>query len=75
MAVNNITTLRSVARVLPRTRSFSDGFVPGAEVRVGKSRTFVPYEQLRAVADAFHDICDEYEAAEREGRLGLAVEE
>ena len=64
-----IATLRSATRATPQTRTFSDGYVPGVEIKVGKSRTFVPYEQLRAVADVLHDTCDLYEEAERQGRL------
>jgi len=69
-----LTTLRASVRVLPRTRTFRDGFVPGVEVRAGKARTFVPYEQLRAVADALHDAADLYEEAERQGRLAEVAE-
>lgn len=65
-----ITTMRSIVRVKPYAWRDGESIIPGASARRGKANLFVPYEQLREVADMFHDIADDYEAAERAGTLG-----
>lgn len=64
-----ITTMRSIVRTKPYSWHDGDAVIPGASLRLSKANLFVPYEQMREVADMLHDICDAYDEAEAEGRL------
>lgn len=64
-----ITTMRSIVRIKPYSWHDGDAIIPGASLRLSKANLFVPYEQMREVADMLHDICDTYDEAERQGRL------
>lgn len=68
-----IATLRNVVTVKPFTRHVAEGIIPGANIAVSRVKIFVPYEQLRAIADALHDLCDVYEEADRKGQLAELV--
>lgn len=39
----------------------SPGAIPGARLYGGRYHVFIPGRGLRAVADALHDLADEYE--------------
>lgn len=65
-----ITTMRSTVRVKAYAWRDGEAIIPGASLRRSKANLFVPYEQLRAVADQLHDLADDYEEAERAGTLG-----
>ena len=64
-----IVTLRNIVSVKPFTRRVTDGVIPGANIAVSRAKIFVPYEQLRTIADSLHDLCDVYEEADRKGQL------
>lgn len=70
-----ITTPRAAVQVRSTTRRFGDEISPGVMITSGRSRVFAHYAYLREVADALHDACDEFEQAEREGRLGEGATE
>ena len=70
-----ISDPRAKLQVQPSIRRMGDAVSPGAMVVTSRARVFVHYAQLRQVADALHDICDEFEAAEREDRLDVKEEE
>lgn len=65
-----VTNMRSNARVKPHAWRDGEDLIPGASVRRSKANLFIPFAQLREVADQLHDIADEYEEAERAGTLG-----
>lgn len=75
MFISTIIPFRTTPRARPRIRRIEGGINPGVELSIARARIFIPYEGLRQTADALHDACDEYETAEREGRLGLEVDE
>lgn len=70
---NTIATLRNVVSVKPFTRRVPEGIIPGANIAVSRAKIFVPYEQLRTIADSLHDLCDAYEEADRKGQLAELV--
>lgn len=70
-----IATMHNTVRVKTYTRRVAEGIIPGAEVRVSKANVFIPFEQLRAIADSLHDICDMYEEQAQNGTLGASFEE
>ena len=70
---NTIATLRNVVSVKPFTRRVPEGIIPGANIAVSRAKIFVPYEQLRTIADSLHDLCDTYEEADRKGQLAELV--
>ena len=70
---NTIATLRNVVSVKPFTRRVPEGIIPGANIAVPRAKIFVPYEQLRTIADSLHDLCDVYEEADRKGQLAELV--
>ena len=70
---NTIATLRNVVSVKPFTRRVPEGIIPGANIAVSRAKIFVPYEQLRTIADSQHDLCDVYEEADRKGQLAELV--
>jgi len=45
--------------------------VASVELSVGRSRLYVPLDQLREVADQLHDNADIYEQAQRDGRAPI----
>ena len=70
---NTIATLRNVVSVKPFNRRVPEGIIPGANIAVSRAKIFVPYEQLRTIADSLHDLCDVYEEADRKGQLAELV--
>lgn len=70
---NTIATLRNVVSVKPFTRRVPEGIIPGANITVSRAKIFVPYEQLRTIADSLHDLSDVYEEADRKGQLAELV--
>lgn len=57
-----VARMHNIVRVNPYTRCVTEGTNPGAQVRVSRALVFVPFEQLRSVADQLHDLADRYEA-------------